>query len=200
VNPFERRTRAHGRSVPALAACGVAATFLLSACSAGQVAQTATQEPAINGVSALLGPIALRNIHLYAVQTTDYVQEGQDVELVFVAANASPDVADELVSITSDVGTVTLSGDTAVPVSGSLKVGKPDGELAALENVEPVDTAQATVALSEPITNGLTYDFTFTFEKAGETTVGVPISAGEAPRRDHPVESGHSGGSSGGGH
>ena len=35
VNPFERRTRAHGRSVPALAACGVAATVLLSACSAG---------------------------------------------------------------------------------------------------------------------------------------------------------------------
>ncbi|MGB3356133.1 MAG: hypothetical protein WBB00_25665 [Mycobacterium sp.] len=198
MNPFERRARAHGRSVPALAACGVAAAFLLGACSAGQVAQTATQEPAINGVSALLGPIALRNIHLYAVQTTDYVQEGQDVELVFVAANASPDVADELVSITSDVGTVTLSGDTAVPVSGALMVGKPDGELAALENVEPADSAQATVELSKPITNGLTYDFTFTFEKAGETTVGVPISAGEAPRRDYPVESGHSGG--GGGH
>ncbi|MDZ4236055.1 MAG: hypothetical protein U1C73_20380 [Dietzia sp.] len=200
MNPFERRARAHGRSAPALVACGVAATVLLSACSAGQVAQTATQEPAINGVSALLGPIALRNIHLYAVQTTDYVQEGQDVELVFVAANASPDVADELVSITSDVGTVTLSGDTAVPVSGALKVGAPDGQLAALEDVEPVDSAQATVALSEPITNGLTYDFTFTFEKAGETTVGVPISAGEAPRRDHPVEAGHSGGHSGGGH
>lgn len=35
--------------------------------------------------------------------------------------------------------------------------------------------------LSKPVTNGLTYDFTFTFEKAGETTVAVPISAGEAP-------------------
>ena len=32
-----------------------------------------------------------------------------------MAANDSPDVNDKLVSITSDVGTVTLTGDTAVP-------------------------------------------------------------------------------------
>jgi hypothetical protein len=36
------------------------------------------------------------------------------------------------------------------------------------------------VHISKPITNGLTYDFTFNFEKAGETPSPVPISAGEA--------------------
>ena len=40
----------------------------------------------------------------------------------------------------------------------------------------------AEVTLSKPITNGLTYNFTFNFEKAGQTTVAVPISAGENPR------------------
>ncbi|HOW95840.1 MAG TPA: hypothetical protein PLF91_15300, partial [Mycolicibacterium fallax] len=31
--------------------------------------------------------------------------------------------------------------------------------------------------------NGLTYDFTFTFDKGGDVTVAVPISAGNAPRQ-----------------
>ena len=43
--------------------------------------------------------------------------------------------------------------------------------------------ATAEVTLSKPITNGLNYTFTFDFEKAGRTTVTVPISAGESPRR-----------------
>ncbi len=65
-----------------------------------------------------------------------------------------------------------------------LVVGEPDGQAAPLEAAETADAAKATVDLSKPITNGLTYDFTFTFEQAGQVTVAVPISAGEAPRRD----------------
>ena len=194
VKPLNRRTSV---TAAALATCGLAASVVLGGCSAGQVAQTATQEPAVNGTSAGTGTIDLRNIHLRATQTSDYVEPGTEVELLFVAANTSPDVADDLVSITSDVGEVTLSGDTTVPVNGVLVVGAPDGQLAALESVEPAEGAEAMVELSQPITNGLTYDFTFTFRESGETTVAVPISAGEQPRRDQTGaggDSGHSGG------
>ncbi len=176
----------------------MAASAILSGCSAGQVAQTATQEAAVNGTSGRAGDIVLRNVHLRATQTTDYVEPGADVELLFVAANASPDAADKLLSITSDIGNVRLTGDAAVPVNGVLVVGTPDGQTTALESVEAADSAEATVALSKPITNGLTYDFTFTFEKAGETTIEVPISAGEAPRREAAAEVGEPGGHSGG--
>jgi hypothetical protein len=62
-----------------------------------------------------------------------------------------------------------------------------------LESAEKADAAKAAVALSTPITNGLTYKFTFDFEKAGETTATVPISAGEAPRREAAVEAGDTG-------
>jgi hypothetical protein len=44
----------------------------------------------------------------------------------------------------------------------------------------------------------LTYDFTFKFEKSGEGTFAVPISAGESPRREEGGSAGHSGGGSGG--
>lgn len=188
-----------------LAACGLAAAVVvggaLTGCGAGQVSQTATQEPAVNGTSANLGAIALRNVHLRAVQVTDYVQPGSEVELLFQASNASPEVNDKLVSITSEVGTVALTGDTTLPASGVLTVGAPDGQTTPLENVEAAEAAEAKVSLTKPITNGLTYDFTFKFEKAGEATVAVPISAGEAPRREEAaVEAGSEAEGHGGGH
>ena len=177
-----------------LAACGIAAGIALSGCGAGQVSQTATQEPAVNGTLATVGPIALRNVHLRAAQTTDYVQPGSDAELLFVAANNSPDVNDKLLSVTTDIGTVSLSGDTSVPANGVLVVGEPDGQIAPLESAEKAEAVKAKVALSKPITNGLTYKLTFTFEKAGETSVQVPISAGEQPRREAAAEAGDTGG------
>ena len=187
-----------------LAACGVAAAVLvggaLTGCGAGQVSQTTMQEPAVNGTSANLGAIALRNVHLRAEQTTDYVQPGAEVELLFQASNNSPDTDDKLVSITSEIGEVSLTGDTALPASGVLIVGAPDGQTTPLESVETVEAAEAKVELSQPITNGLTYDFTFNFEKAGETTVAVPISAGETPRRDSMEKVGTQGGGHSGGH
>ncbi|MGV0644840.1 hypothetical protein [Mycolicibacterium sp. XJ879] len=185
-----------------MAASGLAAAVLvggaLAGCSAGQVSQTATQEPAVNGTSANVGEIALRNIHLQITQTSDYVQPGTDVELVFLASNQSREVDDKLLAVSSEVGSVTLTGDTAVPAGGVLVVGAPDGQITPLEGVEAAEAAEATVSLTKPITNGLTYDFTFNFEKAGEATVAVPLSAGEAPRRDPVQDSGEAGGHSGG--
>lgn len=195
MNRFKSRSSA---VTVALAACGLTAAAALSGCSAGQISQTSTQEAAVNGTSQTLGNITLRNVHLRAPQTSDYVEPGDEVELLFVASNQSPDTADKLTSITSEFGTVSLSGDTALPASDILVVGEPDGQIAALEQTEVADTATATVDISKPITNGLIYDFTFTFEKAGQTTVGVPISAGEAPRRDQSGEGSNEGGDTGG--
>lgn len=161
-----------------LAACG----FIVTGCSAGQIAQTATQQAAVNGTMANVKTIALRNVHLQAVQTSDFLQPGTTVQLMFVAANDSIDVSDKLVGITSDVGSVAFDGDGTIPASSALVVGSPDGQAEAtpLGSAKP---ATAEVTLDKPITNGLTYDFTFEFEKAGKTTVAVPISAGEQPRR-----------------
>ena len=187
-----------GLRTSGLVVCALAAMVAVSGCRAGQVSQTATQAPAVNGVNATAGEISLLNIHLRAPQASDYVRPGSDVELLFVASNGSPDSNDKLVSITSDVGTVTLTGDGTVPADGVLVVGAPDGQISALESVETADAAKAQVTLTKPITNGLTYDFTFKFEKAGDTTVTVPVSAGESPRREQTGqtggESGHSGG------
>lgn len=193
------RSRSRSSAVTSgVAALGVAATVLLSGCGAGQISQTAMQQPAINGTNVWVGQptygIALRNLHLRAPQTTDYVEPGTDAELIFVAINGSAEEPDKLVSITSEFGTVTVTGKTEVPANGSLVVGTPDGQVSALEAVDVADTAEAKVALTKPVTNGINYDFTFTFEKAGSSTIAVPISAGETQRRDKEPQI-HNGGS-----
>lgn len=181
-------------SAVALAACSLSAALALSGCSAGQISQTATQQPAVNGTLAWVGDptsgIALRNLHLRAPQSADYVRPGSAAELLFVAVNESAEQDDRLVSITSNIGTVSLTGNLQIPASGTLIVGTPDGTPSALDTTEGASTVEAAVQLSEPITNGLNYPFTFTFERSGQKEVNVPISAGETPRREAATEAG----------
>jgi copper(I)-binding protein len=155
----------------------------LSGCGAGQIAQTAVQEPAINGNRITINNVALRDILIQANQATDFIQPGRSVDLLFVAVNQSPDVADRLVSITTDIGSVTVSGDARLPAGGMLFIGRPEGQNVAPGPMGSNTVAKATVNLAKPISNGLTYNFTFTFEKAGQGTTAVPISAGLAPER-----------------
>ena len=93
------------------------AAVALSGCGAGQLAQTTSQEPAINGNSVNVNKVAVRDIRIQAVQTGDAIQPGHNVDLVAVAVNQSPDTPDRLVGITSDIGTVTLSGDGRLPAA-----------------------------------------------------------------------------------
>ena len=151
----------------------------LSGCGAGQVSQMAVQTPAINGNKATFNNVALRDVRVQAVQTGDFVQPGRTVDLVVVAVNQSPDTPDKLVSITTDIGSVSLSGDTRLPADGMLFIGTPEGQKVAPGPVGANNSAaKATVTLAKPISNGLLYNFTFNFEKAGQATLQVPISAG----------------------
>jgi copper(I)-binding protein len=180
VNRFDRTASTIGRALAI--SCLVAAAALLTGCSAGQLSQTSAMEPAVNGVSAAIGNIALRDIRIVADQTSDALRPPKTADLRFVAINQSPDATDMLIGISSDVATVALTANAAIPPAGTLIVGSPEAEAKPLA-AEGASTAKATVSLTKPISNGLTYDFTFRFAKAGQTTVAVPISAGiNAPR------------------
>jgi hypothetical protein len=166
-------------SLPVLVALAVA---VLTGCGVGQISQMATQEPAVNGNKVTLNNVALRDIRMQAVQTGDFLQPGKTVDLVLVAVNQSPDVPDRLVGVTTDIGTVTISGDARLPASGMLFIGTPEGQKVAPGPIGSSNAAKATVNLAKPISNGLTYNFTFNFEKAGQASVTVPISAGLGPQ------------------
>ncbi|MGA7135622.1 MAG: hypothetical protein WBZ15_25395 [Mycobacterium sp.] len=170
-----------------LAAGGLIGAVALTGCSAGQVAQTAMQQSAVDGNQAVINNVALRNVRIQALQTGDFLRPGATVDLVLVAVNQSPDITDKLVGITTDIGKVTVTGDPVLPASGVLFIGGPNSQHEkAVDAVEDAHSVKATVALTKPITNGLDYDFTFNFEKAGSVSVAVPISAPDGPPQNEP--------------
>lgn len=181
MNLFSTRGSAIGG---ALAATLIAAT--LTGCGAGQQSQTATQEPAVNGASAGTGDIALRDVRIRAEITGAELKPGESVDLMFVATNQSGTQNDRLMSVTSDVGSVSLSpSNPEIPANGSLIVGKPEGaEAEAMQKLADAQKATATVKLNKPIANALTYEFVFKFQRSGEAKVAVPVSPPEsAPRQ-----------------
>ena len=181
-----RASRCSAR-VAALAAGGVIGAVALAGCGAGQVSQTSVQQSAVDGNQAVINNVALRNVRIQALQTGDFLRPGATVDLVLVVVNQSPDVTDKLVGITTDIGKVTVTGDPTLPAGGTLFVGAPNGQTQkAVAAVEDADSVKATVTLAKPITNGLNYNFTFDFEKAGSVSVAVPISAPEGPRQNEP--------------
>ncbi|TDZ80564.1 hypothetical protein DE4585_00482 [Mycobacteroides salmoniphilum] len=229
---FRTRSQRSTARVTTLLGAAVLATAL-AGCGAGQISQTANQSSAINGGSANLGKLALRNVHLVGSPDPVKQRAGQKAELVLVITNESADVNDKLTSVTSpdDIGKVTLSGDSDIPATGRLFVGAAEGQDPAAEAAGPeasngehgatpsaepgaattevkapepkpqassdptIKHGKAQLQLTKDLADGLTYRFTFTFEKAGEVTVAVPIDAGpSAPRQHTANEGGHEGG------
>ena len=186
----DSKSRSSRRSakLAALAAGALIGAGAIAGCSAGQVSQTSMQQSAVDGNQAVINNVALRNVHIQALQTGDFLHPGATVDLVLVAVNQSPDVTDKLVGITTDIGKVTVTGDPTLHASGVLFVGSQNGQSKKSDHaVENADSVKATIALSKPITNGPNYDFTFNFDKAGSVSMGVPISAPEsAPHHESP--------------
>lgn len=166
-----------------LTAAAVIVSAAIAGCGTGQIAQTTDQASAVNGTEGVVGDVALRDVRIQAVQTGDFLDPGRTVDLVFAATNQSPDTDDALTGVTSKIGKVTLTGEKKLPPGGVLLVSPPaapDSDSPSPKELRAVDnagTATATVTLDKPISNGLTYDFTFDFKQAGPITLAVPISA-----------------------
>lgn len=113
--PTARRT--------ALVAVGLA--LAVAGCSAGQLAQTANQQPTVGGANGQVGSIALRNIALAYPESGRY-QQGDSARLEFIAVNLADD-ADTLVEIRTEVaGSVRFEPAAAGTASGST-AGTPTG-------------------------------------------------------------------------
>ena len=170
----------------AAAAVAVGAALSLSACGAGQIAQTATQVAAINGNGADQANIQLRNVHVLFPTSSEFrLEEGGRAELVFTAINTSATEADRLVSIeTEDAADVVLEGAPAggveIAPQASVTGGVPAGQITDPESDELTVILED---LSDQVRPGLTVPATFVFENAGEVRVDVPVDAGPVTPR-----------------
>jgi copper(I)-binding protein len=93
------RRRMIAGAVAAAAGLGIAA--LLTGCGAGQITQTSTQQPAVNGASGSAGAIAIRDAQLaYPVASKGVYQPGSSADLVLTIVNTGL-TDDQLVKITT---------------------------------------------------------------------------------------------------
>jgi copper(I)-binding protein len=115
-------TRPLRKLVPAVA-LGFSALLGIVGCSAGQVAQTADMEPAVNGNSGQIGEIALRDVMIAFPESGTY-QEGDDAPLVLTIVNTGG-TDDKLVSVSSPAGAVQIIGNPSVPGRSALQVVLP---------------------------------------------------------------------------
>jgi copper(I)-binding protein len=175
---------------PRAAALGVLllSPLALGACSAGQVAQTATQEQNL-GNQADVGDLHLRAVELPYPIGGVYPAGGSARLLAAVASDSAED--DTLVSIEGEdfesvevvdptatasaspaAGASGSAVDLTVPAGGTLFIGNGDGPSVTL------------VGFADEVGVGQYVDVTFTFEEAGEVTMQVPVAvaARDLPR------------------
>lgn len=158
----------------------------LTACSAGQVAQTATQDRDRVGGTAQVGDIILRDARL-AYPTGGQYQAGSDAQLIMAISNGGS-TDDTLVSISGDgFSSAEVTGGTTTPVAGTapqdgtgLAVPVPADSNVFLGEDGPTVTLDG---LTEELTPGESLDVTMTFAEAGDVTVTALV---DVPSRDLP--------------
>ncbi|MEU1983738.1 hypothetical protein [Nocardia sp. NPDC019395] len=186
------------RRLATVAALAAGAALILSGCGAGKISQTADQVSAINGNTADIGTIALRDVHIvYPGTTTHTNTAGGQAALALSIINTGETVTDELTSVTTDLGTVKVTpaeGDKLeISPSETVVVSTPSAGAETHNTGETVNTAAGetkpahieVTGLTQNLTPGLTYDFSFNFKENGSVLVQVPVDAGlESPRHE----------------
>jgi copper(I)-binding protein len=155
--------------VPAVA-IGVGALLGIVGCGAGQVAQTAEMEPAVNGNQGQVGHMLLRDVMVAFPEGGEPYRAGDDAPLVLTIANVGS-TDDELTGVSSPAGEVEIIGNAKIPASFALQVVAPADNPAAPSS-EPETTSSA------PDTTGSGASSTGT---SGTQTSGSNTSGSSAP-------------------
>jgi copper(I)-binding protein len=178
----------------------------LSACSAGQVAQTAEQQRDKVGGTALVGDLTIREARL-AYPTNGEYAAGSNPRLIVAISNSGKE-DDTLQGITGEGfgGAQLVGGGTTASTNGAaagLDVPIPAASNVFIGGDGP---AIALSGLEEPLTTGEALEVTMSFERAGDVEVRVLVgtSTRDLPRGEafdfHEEEGGAGGGESELGH
>jgi copper(I)-binding protein len=142
-------TRPLRKLVPAVA-IGVTALLGIVGCGAGQVAQTADMEPAVNGNMSQVGKLLLRDVMVAFPENGEAYKQGEDAPLVLTIANTGGD-DDELRGVTTPAGQVEIVGNPKIPAHTSLQVVQPGDNPAVPSETTATTTTTET---STPETTG----------------------------------------------
>ncbi|MBF6332756.1 hypothetical protein [Nocardia transvalensis] len=138
------------RRAATVAAVAAGAVLALSGCGAGQISQTAQQVSAVNGNTANIGNVALRDVRLLLPKSEEYNNaKGGKAVIAFSAINDGASKADELTSITTDLGTVHIT-----PANPRLEPGQTVVAAAPQPGHAPAPASTTAAAPTSPPSTG----------------------------------------------
>jgi copper(I)-binding protein len=187
----------------AIGLVAVCAALTTSACAAGQHAMTAEEKPAVDGAGTTVGEIHLQAVAIARPDSSPSYPAGAAAGLMLVVVNTGQQT-DTLTSVTTSAATgvsVFADADAAssllnASTSPSSSASASASSTAAPAAFSPVDIAAgssvafginpsdkviALSGLTAPLFGGTSVRITFTFAKAGTTTLTVPVQITESP-------------------
>jgi copper(I)-binding protein len=159
---------------------------VLSACSAGQVTQTATQQRDKTGAQAQVGDISLRQAELLPPRGGSYAA-GDDADLQVAIINGGTE-ADTLVRVAGDgFGSAEIQGPTTGTGTSASTSASASPSTESRSSVIEIPAGTSVFVggsdynvtlknLRESLTTGQYLEVTFTFRNAGEVTVPVTVA------------------------
>lgn len=184
----------------ALLVAVAAAASLVSACGAGQIAQTAKDVASIEGADVTRGGVAIRDAKVATPPGGSYAS-GSDAPM-YASIATDDKTSDTLVGVRTDaavsVALVPASGagstSPAPTASGSASASAPAAPSAAAPAPIDVRLAAATLTafkdggtylqlhgLTRTLAPGTTIKVTFTFARVGNVTFDVPVATPSSP-------------------
>jgi len=170
-------------------AVAAALSVALTGCGAGQQAQTSNQVPASGGAAGSVDTIQVRDAHFMwngPVPAGSVYQPGEDAPLQVTIVNNATSIADDgfapdrLVAVSSPVATFgRIVGDARIPDGQVLTAGY-DRPVASIAVPGTREVEIVLIGLTEPIRAGVSYPATFTFERAGDLRLDVPVENPQA--------------------
>ncbi|MGH3520003.1 MAG: copper chaperone PCu(A)C [Haloechinothrix sp.] len=186
----QQKRRVLGSRPLARAAAAVGVAIAVAGCGAGQVTQTGTHQPAVNGSHATVGTLSLNDVALAFPEGEDrYYAAGSDAPLTLNIANRG-DQADELTEVTSPAAaSVTVEGDTEIVARRAVSVLAEEAGAGSSAESEQIGVARIVLeGLKQDLRPGQTIMITLTFRDAGQVTLRVPIAAPDDARTAEPHE------------
>ncbi|WP_410618140.1 hypothetical protein [Amycolatopsis sp. cmx-8-4] len=145
--------RLQNRRVLGAGVLALGAALALAGCGAGQITQTDTQQPAVNGTHAQVKTIVMRDVAVqYPTSGPGYAAGATPALTLTIVNQGAQD--DSLVSVTTEDGTqATVGGSKDIVAGHSLVIG-PDDAVESTNQVEPTSSGTPSSSSEAPTATG----------------------------------------------
>ncbi|MDX3188225.1 hypothetical protein PV458_07445 [Streptomyces sp. MN03-5084-2B] len=167
--------RLQNRRVLGAGVLALGAALVLAGCGAGQITQTDSQQPAVNGTHAQVKSIDLRNAAVqYPTSGPGYAAGATPALTLTIVNRGAQD--DSLVSVTTeDGGKATIDGSRTVVAMHSLVIG-PDDAVESTNEVQATSSGAPTSSASAPTAGGTPTGSSSATNSPGNNLTASPTS------------------------